>query len=432
MTPLDALRLLSPAAHRCIEPWLDRNLDDYLVELWRGPRTAAPWLAPASPVLPSPTGRALFLDELTATLAAQGHHQRTIDAVRAQLDQVPIVQTADHTQLVLDPVMFANHVSTLIGAWRGDHPYVIVLGSSTNTFTSATRHGPALLAAGEDTLNVFGLTNRARRNSVYAHPDPVRFAFTAMGTAQPRTAGVAGMLRELLGADEHPSAADAYRVANERIWQRFGFADIATLIQLDSAFSARLVARHIRLGAGPVHDLLFADEDRTRFLRERAAIGRDPRLGGFLRHQTDLVWGVAHGRIRSVRLVEGMLRDPEGAVAVRYQPEEVAAALDVGLLAPDVCLTFLTANLLPDFGTLGGPSQLVYVPLLWELAGPSGATALIQGLVDIDSPVDLLDTGLSRGWLDELSQRTLLDTMGPMRAFSYLVGMAADNSASTA
>jgi hypothetical protein len=177
---------------------------------------------------------------------------------------------------------------------------------------------------------------------------------------------------------------------------------------------------------------------RAAFLRARRALGGDARLGGFLRHQTDLVWGAAGGRLRPLALRDGVLRDDGGHLALAYEPAELAAALDAGVLAPDICVTYLVQNILPDLCTLGGPSQLVYVPLMWDLFRPPqgrlGATALIQGLLEVDPPpIEMLRRAPEENarWVADVGARPLVETMGTMRAFGYLVGMAARSQAST-
>jgi hypothetical protein len=442
VTPMEAFRLLSPAAHRAVAPWLDRPLADYLGHLWQRPGHGPAWLSsaargPAATEVPglANVGRELFLQQLAESMAGTGTDRSTVDAVRRQLERVPIVQTADHTQLLLDPVMFANHVATMLGAQRGGCGYVVVLGSSVNSFTSRAGHGPGLLAARGGLLNVFGLRSRERAGSVHAHRGPVRFAFEPL-VADRRLESTGRALCRLLGDQPHPSAAAAFQRANQVIWAHFGFHRGARLVQMDSGFSARLAARHLRLGGGEVWDLFFDPRVRGAFLDARRAVGADPRLGGFLRHQTDLVWGAAGGRLRPLTLRDGVLRDDGGHVTVGFEPAELAAGLDSGRLVPDICVTYLVQNILPDLCTLGGPSQLVYVPLMWNLFRPLlfrpprgrlGATALVQGVLEVDPPpIEMIRRAADENavWVAEVGERTLSETMGTMRAFGYLVGMA--------
>ncbi len=428
MTPLEAFELLSPAAHKAIAPWFDQPLAEYLAHLWQTAGTGEAWLSPDRAPGDRATGRDLFFQQLAESMTEQGMTSSTVDSVRRQIERVPVVQTADHTQLLLDPVMFANHVATMIGAVRGECEHIVVLASSRNTFKSRQGHGPGLLAAGSGVLNVLGLTNRDRQDSVYAHRGPARFAFTPLGTSSDSLERTGAALRRLVGPQVHSSAPMAFHRANQAIWEHFGFHRRAGLVQLDSTFSARLAARHIRLGRGSVHDLFFSPEVRDAFLTARRAIGDDPMLGGFLRHQTDLVWGAVKGQLRPLSVVEGALRDAYGHVSVPLTPRDVAAALEAGQLVPDISVTFLIENIAADLCTLGGPSQLVYVPLLWDLAeSPLGATALVQGVLEVDPPIELLGRSADENaqWVDELEARTVAESMGTMNAFGYLVGMAA-------
>lgn len=429
MTPMEAFQFLSPAAYKAIFPWLNRPLADYLAHLWQTAGTGQAWLSPDRATGDRTSGRELFFRQLAESMTDQGLASSTVDSVRRQLERVPVVQTADHTQLLLDPVTFANHVATMIGAESGGCEHIVVLASSRNTFKSRSGHGPGMLAAGPGVLNVLGLTNRERQNSVCAHRDPVRFAFTPLGAPDGELERIGMVLRQLIGPEVHSSAPVAFHRANQAIWEHFGFHRIAGLVQLDSTFSARLAARHIRRGRGEVYDLFFDPEVRDAFLTARRAIGQDPMLGGFLRHQTDLVWGAVKGQLRPLSLRTGVLRDANGHVAIQLAPQQVASGLELGLLVPDISVTFLIENILADLCTLGGPSQLVYVPLLRDLARSTlGATALVQGVLEVDQPpINRLSRCADENarWVAELAARTVAESMGTMSAFRYLVGMAA-------
>jgi hypothetical protein len=425
-----ALRSLCPAAYRAVTPWLDRPLADYLAHLWETAGAGPAWLSGGG-AGDATLGRELFCRQLAESMRDQGATPSAVDGVRRQLERVPIVQTADHLQLLLDPVMFANHVATMIGALRGGCEYVVVVATSMNSFKSRALSGPGFLAAGSGVLKVLGLTKRDRRGCVYAHRGPVRVALSPLGEPDRELERVAASLRQLVGPAGYGSAASAFRQANQRIWEHFGFHRRATLVQLDSTFVARLAARHLRLGHGEVFDLFFDRRVREAFLAARRASERDPMVRGFLRHQTDLVWGVAKGRLVPLSLRDGVLRDEFGHVAVPFEPERVAAGLAAGRLAPDLCVTYLVQNILPALSTLGGPSQLVHVPLLWRLFRPPqgqlGATALIQGVLEVDPPpVDLAGRSPDENarWLAGLGTRTVAESMGSMRAISYLVGLA--------
>lgn len=231
-------------------------------------------------------------------------------------------------------------------------------------FLGEGKEGSRLALDEDGPLNVFGL-RRSRMDSfsICGSNGPYRFAFSnAKGDPAPN-ASAARLLAEL-PSDEFASAADAIRAANQTLW-RGKLPSPIKLLQLDDFDIADLVADHLDdagswMSAGFIADGKAAES--ILHAMDRLNVGP---WRGWVRRTTDLFWRMEKGRIVPLRLQDNALRAPAPSVfELKFQPDNIAAALRQRAIVPSLYTVFLVTSILPGVRALGGCRQTIYYPLM--------------------------------------------------------------------
>ncbi|MDE3857456.1 hypothetical protein [Sinorhizobium meliloti] len=281
-----------------------------------------------------------------------------------QLMASPVLQTGPHCLLLIEPDAFYTHLFSLLGLNANGREWYITYHASTVSFSEKAKKGPGWLWIEDGPLNVFGL-RRSRMDSfsICGSNGPYRFAFSnAKGDPAPN-ASAARLLAEL-PSDEFASAADAIRAANQTLW-RGKLPSPIKLLQLDDFDIADLVADHLDdagswMSAGFIADGKAAES--ILHAMDRLNVGP---WRGWVRRTTDLFWRMEKGRIVPLRLQDNALRAPAPSVfELKFQPDNIAAALRQRAIVPSLYTVFLVTSILPGVRALGGCRQTIYYPLM--------------------------------------------------------------------
>ncbi|RVO23530.1 hypothetical protein CN071_31305 [Sinorhizobium meliloti] len=281
-----------------------------------------------------------------------------------QLMASPVLQTGPHCLLLIEPDAFYTHLFSLLGLNANGREWYITYHASTVSFSEKAKKGPGWLWIEDGPLNVFGL-RRSRMDSfsICGSNGPYRFAFSnAKGDPAPNTSA-ARLLAEL-PSDEFASAADAIKAANQTLW-RGKLPSPIKLLQLDDFDIADLVADHLDdagswMSAGFIADGKAAES--ILHAMDRLNVGP---WRGWVRRTTDLFWRMEKGRIVPLRLQDNALRAPAPSVfELKFQPDNIAAALRQRAIVPSLYTVFLVTSILPGVRALGGCRQTIYYPLM--------------------------------------------------------------------
>lgn len=300
----------------------------------------------------------------------RAHGDPDVDEACDHLLRVPVIQQADHSNLLLDAETFLHNYLFHVAS-REAGAKVALVNQCSIVSCLARRSpvlGPTFLRTRGGLFGVYPLSKTTLKNSSFcALPGPLEMTFEPLEGTRHDVASdpVLGPLTGLKAED----APTAYRVANQRIWAGLGLDEEVRRVQLDEAVTAECVALHLADPASPVFALLFDPAVRDSFLRAKRRLVADPSNLAVNNASPDFLWLRKGSRLHQVVLTGSgddaqWIVETNGApLPVPMEPAAVAAALRAGLLYPDRVLAYLVRCLLPGVVAVGGTSQQDYVAL---------------------------------------------------------------------
>jgi hypothetical protein len=337
-------------------------------EYWQRPleEFAEQMMAPPPPARSAPACQAF--DLLSRELDIEASRQldtSQLSRVASDFSQLRCINAAVHSQLLTDPVSFYTHIFTLMGARRRGIRFVPFYLCSTVTLENGARFGPAWCDLGGERVRIVDLSrSRLQRTSVCARPSP-RLLPESMDAAsaqdQVGSPAALGDIRDALRAGTGRSLPEAFARANQVLLSRWDPAGHLRPVPLSDAFACRLLSRHIETGT-LVARMVLDPETRDRVLGAQAATRRwDP--AAFAPLSTELFWHLGQDRIQPLRVEDGWLRSVrEPGLRIPLEASAIQAALEAGILIPDLFLIYAAASLVPRVNFLGGLRQLGYYP----------------------------------------------------------------------
>lgn len=322
----------------------------------------------------SPANRHLLRvsDALAQTLHKQGHPD--VDDICTQFLNVPVIQQADHSNLLLDEETFLNNLLFAAGCRESGVRWMITSQCSTVSCLSRRNPvaGPVFLRTRGRLHNVFSLSNRTYKNSSFCSlPGPLTIKLNVMsGNYHARRDDPIFDLMVGFCATDAPTA---YRICNDNIWSSLDGAATVPRIDVDETMTSHLAADHIEDPYSPVRRLLFDTPVRDQFLQTKRRLMRSPRNLCVNRASPDFLWYRKNTRLVPVILLgsgskaQFVLEDSGEQLPIAYRITDMAAALRSGQLFVDRILAYLVRCLLPGVIAVGGTSQQDYVALYQEM-----------------------------------------------------------------
>lgn len=338
-----------------------------LIELLRvaGKQTIAEYAKALWEPLPRPVSKQGRL-AWQYLLQALRDQLQTSDTALSQFESFPIIQTADHYGLLLDPTSFHTNLLYHIGAKEAGHRFLFINAASTVTLETWRAEGPGWLNINGVRVNVFGLSRKyLTSKSVGAANGPFQFRLWIKENESNLTESEKAYLddlRDLLAGREYVNATEAFNDANQLLWEQWDSQMQTALVITDDQFVSRVLTFHLRHENSVISRMLFDPEVRRGVEREVASISNR-----FLPNNTDHFWGVRDGRTRRLRLREAELRDEAGLLTVPFEREALIEGLREGRLYANLFFAFLALAILPGVRVLGGHRQLTYLPLIRQV-----------------------------------------------------------------
>jgi hypothetical protein len=356
---------------------LDLPLRDYLRALVPTPQS-------------QPNAHRLRLAQAVETYL-RGHGDPDVDATCDHLLRVPIIQQADHANLVLDAETFLHNYLFHVASREAGAQVALVNQCSTVSCLArrAPVLGPTFLRSRGGLFGVYPLSKTTLKNSSFCGlPGPLEMTFDPLeGTRHDLAADpVLGPLTGLRA----PDAPTAYRLANDLIWRDLDLDHGVRRVQIDEAVVSECVALHVEDPASPVFALLFDPAVRDAFLRAKRRLVADPGNLAVNNASPDFLWLRKGSRLHQVVLTGSGAEaqwtvETNGApLPVPMEPAAVAAALRAGVLYADRILAYLVRCLLPGVVAVGGTSQQDYVALYRRMFVAAHAEAPYLDRADLE------------------------------------------------
>jgi hypothetical protein len=293
------------------------------------------------------------------------------DRAARQLLKVPVIQQADHSNLLLDPETFLNNY--LFALACEFHQMDVMLGWQCSTVSCISKRspvrGPVFLQTRGGMYRVFGFSKRFLKDSTFcALPGPLRIRL------EPEC-GLSGEgadpLLDNLRSFEAGNACDLYRYCNNYLWPII-VPGLIDRISLDEETTSELIARHLEDPTSPINRLIFDHKVRDCFVDWKRRMISDPYNLAVNCALPDFFWIRVETRLKPL-LLKG--RGNKGKFVTVPQEDEVdldgpkqcVRLLRNGRIYADRILAYFSRCLLPGVVAIGGSSQQDYVALYRRL-----------------------------------------------------------------
>ncbi len=298
------------------------------------------------------------------------HGDPDIDETCDHLLRVPIVQQADHSNLVLDAETFLHNYLFYVASREAGAR--VAINHQVSIVSCIVRRapvlGPTFLRSRGGLFAVFPFSKKTLKNSSFCGlPGPMEMTFDPLeGTVHDVAADP--VLGRLVGL-RAPDAPTAYRQANDMIWRSLDLDHEVRRVGIDVDVVSECAALQVEDPSSPVHALLFDPAVRDAFLSTKRRLIAEPTNLAVKNPSPDFLWLRKGSRLHQVVLTgtgadAQWIVETDGApLPVPMEPAAVAAALREGVLYTDRILTYLVRCLLPGVVAVGGTSQQDYLAL---------------------------------------------------------------------
>lgn len=287
-----------------------------------------------------------------------------VSAVCDEFYARPVIQQADHANLLLDTETFLNNLLFHVAAAESRATYAIT--SQCTTVVCFSRRipptGPVFLATRGALWNVFGRSkNEYRRSSFVGLTGPVEVVLAPLRQDSP--AGDDPVLERMRGR-RFENAAQCYRVLNDEVWSGLDVNQSVCRIQVDESMTSLVIAEHLRDPASPINRLFFEREVRTAFRTAKQAAVASHRNLAINRATPEWLWVRRGSRLLAVDHLDndGTARLEDGTpLGIPWTPAALAGALEHGEIYGDRVVSYLARSILPGAVAVGGTVQQDYV-----------------------------------------------------------------------
>lgn len=297
------------------------------------------------------------------------HGDEDVNMVCDNFLRAPVIQQADHSNLVFEAETFLNNWLFHLAASEAGAKIAITNQCSIVSCLGRPSPplGPNFLRTRGALFGIYPLSKKYLKSARFcALPGPLTMTFDVLEGGQYDVAADP-VLSRLVGLTA-PDAPTGYRRANDQVWAELDVDQDVRRVQIDDALAADCVADHLEDPDGPIYQLFFNPRVRDAFLAAKRRLVESPDNFVVNRAAPDFLWLRAGNRLRSVELVgtgaDAQFVELHGApLPVPYEPAAIASALRAGVLYVDRVLGYIVRCLLPGAVAIGGTSQQDYVRL---------------------------------------------------------------------
>jgi hypothetical protein len=343
-----------------------------------------------------------------------------VEAVCLHLLATPVIQQADHANLLLDVETFLNNFLFHIACREAGVRTALHSQCSTVSciWKRSPLRGPVFLHTRHALIRLVDLSNRQlKAHSFCCLPAPLTLAAQAIAGTAPAADPV---LVRLTGRCL-PNAPDGFRICNNELWRMFDLDHGIRRVAVDESLVSECLAQHLTDDASPVHRLVFDACVRDCFLQVKRELVRSPDNFAVHHATPDFLWWRSGKRLEKVMIV-GRGPSARALVAphcqllpVALEPHAIATALRAGHVYADRILAYLVRCLLPGVVAVGGTSQQDYLALYRRMLLEAHRRCPFLEHADVHSIDDRTLSRLGGMPLVELDEGTeeLLSWLGP-------------------
>lgn len=328
-------------------------------------------LIPPRNGLPASRHLQRMTQNLAETLERQGHSD--VDSLCSQFMETPVIQQADHSNLLLDEETLLNNLLFAVACREAGVDWMITSQCSTVSCLSRRNPvaGPVFLRTRGRQYNVFSLSKRTYKNASFcALPGPLAIKLKVISGNS-----LEHQNDPLLDMMQGRSAEDAprlYRICNDKIWSALDDRATVPRVGVDEAMTSHLAASHIEDPHSPLHRLLFEAPVRDCFIRIKQRLVNSSRNLCINRATPDFFWYRKAARLVPVILVGNgkkahFVLESGEPLPIAYNTADITAALRDGHLFVDRIIAYFIRCLLPGVTAVGGTSQQDYVALYQKM-----------------------------------------------------------------
>lgn len=305
--------------------------------------------------------RGLFYATLREFFAGKLSPETIDDAIR-ELDDLRVIQTGPHSQMIIADSTLEALLVSYIGSRANDRKYLFWYSCSTNKLQTKRKTGAGWLRYKGRKINVFGYPrNYLANTSVICSSRPAQFKLSLSANGEPSGIPIVEGLRAILPIGQFESATDAFKAANENLWPSACLNGDITLVNFDEFFFSHLLVKHIQEET-LIARILFGNGQIESLLRYLGEAAERP-VGKMLPTGTEMFWALRDGRIRPIEICGGRFREKGRDEYFEFSCDVICKMLNDRKIIPNLFLIFLLCNILPGFRCLGGYSQTAYLEI---------------------------------------------------------------------
>lgn len=307
--------------------------------------------------------RSIVADVLRSHLKRRFQDQEIEEIVHQYL-AMPLLQTADHSELLYNPKTLLNNVVFQMGVAQTPAKYLLVQQCSTPRMLQGRNplHGPGYIDLVDGQHRVFEKSKNTLNDSNVATLRDVTFTFEPEKPGERSPLPV--LLQELKGRT-YDTAAAAFLEANKYIWDQLSFSQKRELVLFDETLSSDVLASMLEDETHPLRHLLFEPRALQVFRQEIASFVDSPESLA-LKNSTDFFTGQYDQELIPLKFSEDgtelTAAFPRKRFSLKWEPESIIQALRQRKIYPNLILSMLAVGIFPLATVVGGPSQHEYVP----------------------------------------------------------------------
>ncbi len=322
------------------------------------------YLTSLIPSIPASNNRHLnyFTQSLEKYLSIRGH--KKINDICNDLLNFPVIQQADHSNLLIDEETFLNNfLFYLACSEAGIHSMITSQCSIVSCISRRSPFfGPVFVRTQQKSYKTFSFSNRLLKNSNFCSlPGPVKLSAELVTVL--RRAFKYNSDFDSCFERNYDSAPEAYRSFNDYIWKSLFKNEITKRVAIDEDLTSDLMAIHISNIDSPIHTLLFDYHMRDLFIKTKNEFILSKRNLVINKSSPDFFWYrkgtrlypvILHGCGKKAKFV---LEHDHSELPVLYNAKDIAKALRENVLYVDRFIGYLIRCLLPGIVAVGGTSQ---------------------------------------------------------------------------
>ncbi|MFE8049046.1 hypothetical protein [Brenneria goodwinii] len=419
------------------------KIDNYLINCYLESSSIEPICAES---------RSIITFELMKFMKAKKRWSDTeISCSLRDFNRFPVIQMADHGEVMLHPNMIMNNYLSNYAANKIGLKFIFSQQCTrVKAITNKSKLlGSAIIPRSNGYLKIYsqGFDKLTKLSIACMNPVVTDFKFFTLEREIIKNITIPEIIKEF-DTKRYFSATGFLEEINNHIWKNLNFRNKCQLVLFDEDFSCQCVATMLS-GKTLLSEFFKNDSACMHLIKSREERKRSQPYSQ-LDISTDYFWLRENNSLKAMRLCwcdsGKLILVPVNSKGdqIPFSPEILSELLFRKVLYPDTTLSYITLSILPGIACLGGGSQSEYFPEIASLFSDAidkfGINKRIKqklhmiikysklfyyGLLELNKEqrtlIDNLDKSSDLDMLIEsLESLKLHESVGELRAFDYL------------